>query len=377
MSYEKYETKTKGSMWAVWYRDTNNRLHKKAGFATKSAAKAWEAENVTLPKRNGDYIDPKGGRAVVGTLYEDWIAGKRGTHKPKYIHDLETSWRVHVEPKWGNRRLEGIRRSEVQSWVSELSTRRSATVTLRAHGVLKGIFELAIGDGLIRTSPCVNIDLPKKMPKERTYLTVEQVLSLSRASGDHATLVLVLGFCGLRMGEARGLRVKDVDFKAGRLAINRSVTRVGKEYVESEPKTWERRSVPIPASVLGRLETECRNRNADELVFPSDDGGYIHEFQRGTSDWWGTAITVSGVPSLTMHDLRHSAASIAISSGANVKAVQRMLGHEDASMTLKQYAGLFDADLDTVARRMDERIEAAVEKMSTSTSTQGSEDNQE
>jgi Site-specific recombinase XerD len=52
---------------------------------------------------------------------------------------------------------------------------------------------------------------------------------------------------------------------------------------------------------------------------------------------------------MTIHDLRHTAASLAISSGANVKAVQRMLGHESAAMTLDVYSGLFDNDLDSVA----------------------------
>ena len=56
---------------------------------------------------------------------------------------------------------------------------------------------------------------------------------------------------------------------------------------------------------------------------------------------------------MTLHDLRHTAASLAISSGANVKAVQRMLGHASAAMTLDVYADLFDDDLDALARRLD------------------------
>ncbi|MBM4515235.1 tyrosine-type recombinase/integrase [Rhodococcus hoagii] len=59
---------------------------------------------------------------------------------------------------------------------------------------------------------------------------------------------------------------------------------------------------------------------------------------------------------MTAHDLRHTAASLAISAGANVKAVQRMLGHASAAMTLDVYADLFDDDLDTVADRLDESV---------------------
>jgi integrase len=60
------------------------------------------------------------------------------------------------------------------------------------------------------------------------------------------------------------------------------------------------------------------------------------------------------VPHLTPHDLRHTAASLAVQAGANVKAVQRMLGHASAAMTLDVYAGLFADDLDAVAERLDE-----------------------
>jgi integrase len=64
-------------------------------------------------------------------------------------------------------------------------------------------------------------------------------------------------------------------------------------------------------------------------------------------------------PTITPHDLRHTAASLAISAGANVKAVRRMLGHAKASMTLDTYADLFDTDLDAVAVELDAAIKAA------------------
>ena len=70
-------------------------------------------------------------------------------------------------------------------------------------------------------------------------------------------------------------------------------------------------------------------------------------------------------PMLTLHDLRHTAASLAVSAGANVKAVQRMLGHAKASMTLDVYADLFDADLDLVAAKMDTAIKSIADPLRT------------
>ena len=74
-----------------------------------------------------------------------------------------------------------------------------------------------------------------------------------------------------------------------------------------------------------------------------------------------SAITSDpSIPRVTLHDLRHTAASLAVSAGANVKAVQRMLGHASAAMTLDVYADRFDDDLDAVAEALNQAVSAAV-----------------
>jgi integrase len=70
-------------------------------------------------------------------------------------------------------------------------------------------------------------------------------------------------------------------------------------------------------------------------------------------------------PTITPHDLRHTAASLAVSARANVKAVQRMLGHAKASMTLDVYTDLFDEDLDGVADRLDSAIRSTADQLRT------------
>jgi site-specific recombinase XerC len=82
------------------------------------------------------------------------------------------------------------------------------------------------------------------------------------------------------------------------------------------------------------------------------------------SGWFAKAVAESKVPRTTPHDLRHTAASLAVSAGANVKAVQKMLGHASAAMTLDIYADLFDDDLEAVAVALDQaRSQASVGKM--------------
>ena len=96
-------------------------------------------------------------------------------------------------------------------------------------------------------------------------------------------------------------------------------------------------------------------RHPDDLVFTSPDGHVLRNtnFRRRVFD---PAARQAGVPGLTPHELRHTAASLAVAAGANIKAVQQMLGHASAAMTLDVYAGLFADDLDAVAERLDEAV---------------------
>ncbi|PLS25282.1 site-specific integrase [Bifidobacterium imperatoris] len=351
-----YQTREGEKRYYVKYRLPNHKQKTKRGFKRKKDAQDYLAR-VTIDLNDGSYIDPRSGLVRVESLAATFLAGKKGTVKPKYYADLESTWENHVKLRWGGRGIGTIRRSEIQSWVSALSEERSASVVQRAHTVIKGILEMAVSDGLLRESPCKDIELPKKIRKQRTYLTEKQVLDLADASEDYSTLILVLGFCGLRMGEARGLRVHCIDFANGRLNVEKSVTRVQREYVESEPKTWERRSVPVPSYVMDKLREQCEGKKAEDLVFVGRwHGRYLGEYRKGAYGWYARALASSGVPELTLHDLRHTAASIAIHSGANVKAIQRMLGHKTAAMTLDTYADLFDSDLDVVAERVNELI---------------------
>ena len=89
-------------------------------------------------------------------------------------------------------------------------------------------------------------------------------------------------------------------------------------------------------------------------MFPGSDGGYLPR-PKSTNGWFVRAVKQAGVQRITPHDLRHTCASIAISSGVNVLMLSRMLGHKSAKMTLGTYADLFDDDLDAVAETLHGR----------------------
>jgi integrase len=144
--------------------------------------------------------------------------------------------------------------------------------------------------------------------------------------------------------------------------VSRSVTESG-GLVWTAGKTHERRSVPFPAVLADELAALMVGKARDASVFTDVRGGVLRN-----SNWRARVFAPAvakcqkadeSFPSITPHDLRHTAASLAISAGANVKAVQRMLGHATASMTLDTYADLFDTDLDAVAVELDAAIKAA------------------
>ncbi len=95
----------------------------------------------------------------------------------------------------------------------------------------------------------------------------------------------------------------------------------------------------------------------DAFVFLAPHGGVLR-LRNWRRDVFDPAAKSAGLNRLSPHDLRHTAASLAIAAGANVKAVQRMLGHASAAMTLDVYSGLFEDDLDRVAQRLNERAQA-------------------
>lgn len=349
-SYEQYHTSA-GNRWSVRYRDSARRQHKKKGFTTKSAAVEWASKHVITAITEGTYTDPARARITIGELAQVWIDSHRSIWKPSNLRTMEISWRVHVAPVWEHRRLNTITHSEVQSWVNDLANRKSASVVLRAFGILRGIIDTAILDNRIVRSPLTGIALPRKKPRPRVYLTADQLLHLADCSGEHRCLILVLGLCGLRWGEATALTVLDIDFSRNRLRVNKSATKVGNEVIIGTPKSGRAREIPMPNLVRDALHKEIRGKTGNDLIFPSFSGGYLGQQSVGKNHrgWYKSALERAGLPLLRIHDLRHTAASIAISAGAHVKAVQRMLGHASAAMTLDTYADLFDADLDTVA----------------------------
>ena len=136
------------------------------------------------------------------------------------------------------------------------------------------------------------------------------------------------------------------------MLIARSVTEDNGRLIFDTTKTGEERTVPLPRFLAEQITASFAGKGPDDLVFQGTRGGVLRNgnFNRRT---FGPAAIAIGEPRLTPHGLRHTAASLAIAAGGNVKVVQQMLGHATASMTLDLYGHLFPDQLDDVADRLD------------------------
>jgi integrase len=356
-SIHAYET-AGGKRYRVQYRTPERDLTGKRGFRTKRDAELFLA-SVEVAKARGEFLDARASRSTISALGAEWLANQHHL-KPSSLRPVEIAWRLHVQPKWGGRPVGEIRHSEVQNWVTAFTKgdgkQRSATTVLRAYGVLAGILDTAVMDRRIPSNPARGVNLPRKLKGKHKYLSHAQVDLLAQSAKKRGTMVLFLAYTGLRWGEAIALRVRDIDLVRRRVDVHENAVEVSGTIHVGTPKTGEARSVPFPPFIAPLLMEGMENKTASQLVF-GDGDNYLHQPDRRRG-WYVSAIARSQAidshfPRVTIHDLRHTAASLAISAGANVKAVQRMLGHASAAMTLDTYADLFDDDLDAVAMALD------------------------
>lgn len=268
----------KTKRYRVRYRTPDKRSTDKGGFARVKDAKDFAA-TVEVSMMRGEYVAPADARATIGQLGPRWLG--RQTHlKPSALRPVEIAWRVHVAPRWSAVAVSDVRHTDVQQWVSDLSAKPGATTVIRAFGVLAAILDDAVSDRRTLTNPARGVKVPRKVKAEHRYLTHQQVADLAAAAGVNGPMVLVLAYCGLRWGEAAGLRVRDLDLLRRRISVVQNAVEVGSQVIVGTPKNHKRRTVPVPAFVVDHLARRCEGKDREDLLFPGP-GGFMRP-PRGT-----------------------------------------------------------------------------------------------
>lgn len=294
-------------------------------------------------------MDPAGGRTTFRTYAEQWRLAQ--VHRPSTFAQAESYLRLHAYPTLGNRALGSVRRSEVQAWVKERSKVLAPASVQLVYRWVSTIFKAAVGDRLIPASPCIRIALPKRDESPVFPLSVSEVDALAGAVPDrYRALIVFAAGMGMRQGECFGLSVDRVDFLRRTVRVDRQLISARGGVPEFGPPRSRAsfRTVPMPSIVAEAL--------AEHLaIYPPGSAGLVFTNNKGArcgntaGNMWHRAAATAGLPLwATFHDLRHFYASLLISRGCSVKAVQTRLGHRSAMETLDTYGHLWpDSDDET------------------------------
>jgi integrase len=344
--------------WEARYRDIAGHQRTRT-FPSRADAKAWLAETETDIRR-GSWIDPTMASTKIGVLAEHWLKATHTKRVGSIVRD-RSILNTHILPVLGDRGVGSVTRAEVQQLVNDWAAHAAASTVVRQYACLRALFSYAEECELIPRSPCRNIRVPEAHPRDSLILDDDQITQLGDALG-HYRPMLYLALLGLRWGEIAGLRVGDVDFLRGSLTVTRQRTRGEKgRMVEHDPKTRAgRRSLSLPAWMTKMLADHLAQRSLtgdapDVLLFASPKGEPLH-YSNWRRNCWIPARDAAGLGELTFHDLKHTAATLLVEEGVDVKTAQSRLGHANPQTTLRIYAQVTERADRSAADKIGERL---------------------
>ena len=337
-------------------------------FVHKATAERWLRGQLAAVDR-GEWVDPKAARV---TLFDGvaagWLAALDGSGlKPKTVAGYREVYGSRIAPTFEGSPVAMITRDTVEDWLAEMAAAGVSAARMRAaRGVLCRILDTAVASRIVTTNPVAGVRVrATTASREPVFLTADQLHHLAaeaeiRSPGS-GLVVEVLGWVGLRFGELVALRAGRVDPVRGRLVVAESATEVdGRGLVFGSPKNHRSREVTVPGPVMAALAARVEEMPADALVFTAAQGRALR-----ANNWrrrvFAPAVASAGLDAtLRPHDLRHTAASLAIAAGAPIKAIQRQLGHASATMTLDRYGHLYPDDLDALGQALTARYTTTV-----------------
>jgi integrase len=348
-----------GRRWRARYRGPDRRIRSRS-FDRKVDADRWLTARLGSIDR-GDWIAPEAGDVPFAEAATTWLAGLH--IKPKTRAGYESLLRSRVFPLFGDLPLNRISPAMVREWVAAMSAEGlSASRIKQAKQVLSAPLKLAVTDGILSRDPTSAVKVPAVRRREQRFLTAAQVTALTASAEETQAgaglVVETLAWVGMRWGELVALRRSRIHVLRRRIEIAESATELGSGLTWGAPKTHERRVVTMPAFLAERFAERLGAIADDDLVFTAPRGGPLRSspFRQSV---WVPALEAANLDRLRIHDLRGTAASLMISSGANIKVVQRQLGHASAAMTLDLYGHLYEDDLDALSEALDRRFAAA------------------
>ena len=354
--------------WRARYRGPDGRERSQT-FPRKVDAERFLA-TVEADKVRGRWIDPGLGKVKFREWADRWMATTvHLKHKTRY--DYRSLLRRHVIPRFGDLELKSIDRLMVRTWIADLDASGLSPSRIRqARQVLSSAMKAAVEAGFIAANPASGVKVPRTRPKEKLFLTAEQVELLADAIDEqYSALVYLLAYGGLRWGEATAVRRRRLDLKRSRVEVAESLAEVAGALHFGPTKTYDRRTVVLPSFVRDQLAQYLSRHRSDDLealIFRSPEGAPL----RHSNFWrrvWVPAVRSADVPEgLRIHDLRHTCAALLIAEGAHPKVIQEHLGHSSITVTMDTYGHLFPSQMEELAIRLDRSREVALQNLAAS-----------
>lgn len=345
--------------WRARYRDASGKEHARH-FPRKVEAQRWLNE-VTTAVVTGTYVDPRTRTTTVADYAARWQSAQVArTHT---LRNLDVALRVHVLPYLGDHPIASIRPTDVQALVKALSLTLSPGTVGLVLRVTKQLFAAAVDDRLIPSSPCLRVRPPRDVRPPMVIPTVEQVHALADDVPPlYRALVILLAGAGLRIGEALGLEVGDIDWLRCTVQVQRQRTRAG-TYGPTKTEASVR-TVPLGQVVVEELvaHVAAAGLGHGDPLFVTELGEPLQ--YRVWLRLWTIARRRTGID-VGLHDLRHFTASALIGGGASVKQVQTVLGHGSAKQTLDTYSHMWPGDDDRTRAVMDAVLGAPADHLRT------------
>lgn len=297
-----------------------------------------------------------GDNTTVKEFCELWLKEyKEGVVRDVTYMSLSSTLNTHVIPVIGRMKIREVKPAHIQKMVHMMDGKAKSTQA-RVLSITRSMFTVAVENGLIKRNPCISSVKPRgEETEERVPLTSEQEqLLIETARGTSLYLFVLIGLeAGLRRGELLGLQWKDIDFGAGTISVNRSITPTKKNCdgeINIELKTdAARRTIPISESVIEELRS-ARSRSKSVYVIPGKKGSFMG-LNSCTYHW---SNLMHRLPfDLVPHQMRHTRITKWFEQGLDIKDVQYLAGHSNSRMTLDIYTHF----------RAEERLPRIAEKI--------------
>ena len=370
-------------IYSAGYDQQTGKLIRKSIYGKNQKEVRQKLSKVTTEIDEGLYLEPA--KMTLSDWMDLWY--KEYTFDKKYstLKGYKAQINKHIRPGIGKYNLSQLNPMILQRFFNHLSEPNEKGKILspksikNVYIILSGILEQAVENEMISKNPCKKVKLPKVYNKQITPLTDKQVkdfLEIISTDEIYGTILRVIVFTGLRLGEAMGLTWDCVDFEKGALNINKQLQRrpqkdggstltsvkSGKPRIlKPAPFVMQLLKIRYTEQIMQKQRSEDlwlawsnEEEHKKALVFTNLQGGYL--IPKRVYLHFKSAAVAIGAPDARVHDLRHTYAVLSLQNGDDIKTVQENLGHASAAFTLDVYGHVSDRMKKESANRMEEYI---------------------